>query len=39
LRETTHHSYEVAIKRIDNRLGPVALQSLTPLEIERFYTD
>lgn len=39
LRPTTMHSYEVARLRIDRVLGPMALQSITPLQIERFYAD
>jgi integrase len=37
LRETTWHSYEHAIKRVDHHLGQVPLQSLTTLQIETFY--
>jgi site-specific recombinase XerC len=37
LRETTWHSYDHAIKRVHHHLGQVALQSLTTLQIERFY--
>jgi integrase len=39
LRETTHHSYVFAVQRVERRLGAVALQSLTPLQIEQFYAE
>ena len=39
LRPTTVHSYKLAIARINTWLGKVPLQSLTPLQIERFYAD
>ena len=39
LRPTTVHSYRLAIARINTWLGKVPLQSLTPLQIERFYAD
>jgi integrase len=39
LRETTLRSYEIAIQRIARSLGWVPLQSLTPLQIERFYAE
>lgn len=38
LRPTTWHSYEMAVVRINRQLGRHALQSLTPLQIEKFYT-
>ncbi len=38
LRPTTHHSYAMSVDRIVAHLGPYQLQSLTPLQIERFYT-
>lgn len=39
LRPSTHHSYAMAVDRISARLGHYRLQSLTPLQIERFYTE
>lgn len=39
LRPSTHHSYSMAVDRIDAQLGHLQLQALTPLQIERFYTD
>ncbi len=33
------HSYKLAIARINTWLGKVPVQSLTPLQIERFYAD
>jgi integrase len=39
LRPTTMHSYKLAVARIRPRLGGVAVQALTPLQIERFYAD
>ena len=39
IRETTLRSYEIAVQRIVRRLGPVLLQALTPLQIERFYAE
>jgi integrase len=38
LRPTTHHSYAMSVDRIVAHLGRYQLQSLTPLQIERFYT-
>jgi integrase len=37
LRPSTYYSYGVAIERIKAGVGMAKLQSLTPLEIERFY--
>ena len=39
LRETTQHSYEMAVKRVKPKLGVVALQALTTLQVERFYAE
>ncbi|MEX2625923.1 MAG: site-specific integrase [Ilumatobacteraceae bacterium] len=39
IRASTHHSYAMAVDRINARLGHLQLQSLTPLQIERFYTE
>jgi integrase len=39
LRPSTHHSYAMAVDRVAARLGHHQLQTLTPLQIERFYTD
>ena len=39
LRPSTHHSYAMAVDRINAHLGRYQLQTLTPLQIERFYTD
>jgi len=38
LRPTTHHSYAMSVDRINAHLGRYQLQTLTPLQIERFYT-
>lgn len=37
LRPTTHHNYKRSVFKINRRLGRYQLQSLTPLQIERFY--
>ena len=39
LRTSTHHSYAMAVDRINAHLGRYQLQTLTPLQIERFYTE
>ena len=39
LRATTHHSYAMAVNRIKSGLGSAKLQSLTPLQVERFYRE
>ena len=39
LRPTSHHSYMLASKRLHKHLGRYRLQSLTPLQIEKFYAD
>ena len=39
LRPSTHHSYAMSVDRIVAHLGRYQLQSLTPLQIERFYTE
>jgi hypothetical protein len=39
LRPTTWYSYEMVVARINAHLGRYALQSLTPLQIEKFYAD
>ena len=38
LRPTTWHSYEMIVARINRQLGRHALQSLTPMQIEKFYS-
>ena len=38
VRPTTVHSYEMAVTRINRQLGPYAVQSLTPIQIEKFYS-
>jgi len=37
LRPTTHHGYMRSVDKINRHLGRYQLQSLTPLQIERFY--
>jgi integrase len=39
LRPTTHYSYARAVAKITQHLGRYQLQSLTPLQIERFYAE
>ena len=39
LRPTSHHSYMLASKRLHKHLGRYRIQSLTPLQIEKFYAD
>ena len=39
LRPTTAGSYEQAILRLDRHLGSIALQDLTPMEVQRCYTE
>jgi integrase len=39
LRPSTHDSYTMSIDRINAHLGRYQLQTLTPLQIERFYTE
>ena len=39
LRETTLRSYEIAVQRINKRIGRIQLQALTPMQIEKFYND
>jgi integrase len=39
LRPTTWYSYEMVVARINAHLGRYTLQSLTPLQIEKFYAD
>jgi integrase len=39
LRPSTHHSYAMSVDRIVAHLGRYQLQSLTPLQIERFYAE
>ncbi len=39
LRPTTHHGYTMSVAKINRHLGRYQLQSLTPLQIERFYVD
>lgn len=38
LKETTWESYRIVVNRVNARIGKVKVQSLTPLEIERFYS-
>ncbi len=37
LKETTWESYRIVVDRVNARIGKVKIQSLTPLELERFY--
>lgn len=39
LRPSSHHSYVMAGKRLKRGLGRYKLQSLTPLQIEKFYAE
>jgi integrase len=39
LRPTTWNSYRIAAARVARSLGNTLVQSLTPLEVERFYAD
>jgi integrase len=39
LRPTSWNSYRMAVERIKRRVGAVALQSLTPLDIESLYKE
>lgn len=39
LRATTAGNYEQAIRRLDKHLGAVSLQSLTPMHVQRCYTE
>ena len=39
LKASTHHSYVITSKRIRSGLGHVQVQSLTPIQIEKFYAD
>jgi len=39
LKASTHHSYVITSKRIRSGLGRVQVQSLTPMQIESFYSD
>lgn len=39
LRATTLRSYEIAVQRINRRIGRIQLQALTPMQIEKFYKD
>jgi integrase len=39
LRVTTLRSYEIAIQRINRRIGRLRLQALTPMQVEMFYND
>lgn len=39
LKASTHHSYVITSKRIRSGLGHVQVQSLTPTQIESFYSD
>jgi integrase-like protein/Arm domain-containing DNA-binding protein len=39
LRPTTWSSYRIAVDRVAKSLGNTLVQSLTPLDVERLYTD
>lgn len=39
LRATTAHGYQQAIVRLQQHLGPYRLQSLTPMQVQRCYTE
>jgi integrase len=39
LRPTTAHGYQQAIVRLQQRLGPYRMQALTPVQVQRCYTD
>jgi integrase len=39
LRPTTWNSYRIAVERVAKSLGNTLVQSLTPLDVERFYAD
>ena len=39
LKSSTHHSYVITSKRIRSGLGHAQLQSLTPMQIETFYSE
>ena len=39
LRPTTAHGYQQAIIRLQGRLGPYRLQALTPIQVQRCYTE
>jgi hypothetical protein len=39
LRPTTAHGYQQAITRLTARLGPYRLQALTPMQVQRCYTE
>ncbi len=39
LRPTTAHGYQQAITRLRKQLGPYRLQALTPMQVQRCYTD
>ena len=39
LRDTTKHSYAMTVKRVKPKLGVVALQAFTTLQVERFYAE
>ena len=39
LRPTTAHGYEQAIVRLQQHLGPYRLQALTPMQVQRCYTE
>jgi hypothetical protein len=39
LRATTAHGYQQAIVRLQQHLGPYRLQALTPMQVQRCYTD
>ena len=39
LRATTAHGYQQAIVRLQQHLGPYRLQALTPMQVQRCYTE
>ena len=39
LRATTAHGYQQAIVRLQRHLGPYRLQALTPMQVQRCYTE
>ena len=39
LRPTTAHGYQQAIVRLQRHLGPYRLQALTPMQVQRCYTE
>jgi hypothetical protein len=39
LRATTAHGYQQAIVRLKQHLGPYRMQALTPMQVQRCYTE